>query len=389
MTDWRSSKHLSRISKKTQERCSILLFDPPTQKKFVEVSLELFHFFYAAGSIPCSLYFGIGDLILEFVTPATYSKELLDQLYNSTLKKTEDIGLFIQKKDRPAYFAFIDSVRERKIKALLEDSPELDAKVLNVYSNISSASQMVVKGGVNAEVAQTVAQTTAYLVDNLLDSETTVSTLSKMIICDDTLYDHSATVAMLSVTIGSQIPQSSDKKEALVLGMCGLYHDIGKTCIPSAILNKPGKFTKEEFEIMKTHSALGAEELEKIAQSLELDERIIRVAGEHHENFDGTGYPKGKKGCLETHPETGIHPFTRIVTIADVYSALLMKRVYKEAYEAHEALKIMTDIKHKFDPDILNSFLETVKISEESQKKSSKGKLIIIDQGKVSVKKTG
>ena len=393
MTDWQSSDHVNRISEATKKRCTIERIDPQEIKRFVAISLELYHMFYEAKKIPCSLFFRVGDLMIEFVKPREYSSELLQQLYNSVLKNSDDIGLYIQKKDKPVYHAFMDERREKKIQGLMTNVSNLDPKVLKLYSNISSVSQMVVKGGINTQTAELVAQTTAYLVDNALSSEATISTLSKMIVCDDTLYDHSATVAMLAVTIGTKMLDNPvEKKEAKALGLSGLYHDLGKTCIPSAILNKPGKFSAEEFEIMKTHAELGRQELQalKDQKGIDLDDRVIRVASEHHENYDGSGYPCGKCGRFEENPELGIHPFTRIVSIADVYSALLMKRVYKDAYEAHEAIQIMSEMTHKFDPVYFSAFLKNVVDSlKHDAKKSNSGKLIIIDQGKVTVKKTG
>ena len=116
-------------------------------------------------------------------------------------------------------------------------------------------------------------------------------------------------------------------------------HDIGKIAVDDAILRKPGKFTPEEFEIMKSHAAEGAKILSQIVQNVD-NERFrqiaINMAHYHHERFDGTGYPEKLKG--EQIPLEA-----RIMAIADVYDALVSKRVYKEKMTFEEANKIILD----------------------------------------------
>lgn len=113
-------------------------------------------------------------------------------------------------------------------------------------------------------------------------------------------------------------------------------HDIGKISIPEEILNKPGKLTVEEFEIMKGHSAIGAEILEEASQSRE--DSFLQLAHDicrwHHERYDGNGYPDGLKG--EEIPIAA-----QVVSLADVYDALTSKRVYKEAYTHEKAMEMI------------------------------------------------
>ena len=112
-------------------------------------------------------------------------------------------------------------------------------------------------------------------------------------------------------------------------------HDIGKIGIPEEILNKPGKLTKEEYEIMKEHTVIG----EKMLKSLELyqDEPLVKTACEigrwHHERYDGKGYPDGLKG-------DEIPISAQIVSIADVYDALVSERVYKKAFSHEKAMEM-------------------------------------------------
>lgn len=135
-------------------------------------------------------------------------------------------------------------------------------------------------------------------------------------------------------------------------------HDVGKVGIPDAILLKPGKLTDDEFEIMKTHAQLGAEALEVAERELGSNSfmRYAReIAASHHEKWDGSGYPKGLKG--DDIPMSG-----RLMAVADVYDALISKRVYKPAFSHDKAMEIIREGRGQhFDPDIVDALdvLET------------------------------
>ena len=132
-------------------------------------------------------------------------------------------------------------------------------------------------------------------------------------------------------------------------------HDIGKVGIPDAILLKPAKLTPEEFEIMKTHTEYGANVLMEAEQNINklgrsLFHMGVEIAQNHHEKYDGTGYPKGLRG--EDIPLSA-----RIIAIADVFDALMSKRPYKEPFSVEKTLKIINDGKgFHFDPDVVDAF---------------------------------
>ncbi len=132
-------------------------------------------------------------------------------------------------------------------------------------------------------------------------------------------------------------------------------HDIGKVGIPDHILLKPGKLTPPEMQIMKTHSYLGYLAIQQAEQDLEYPLDFLHLAKDiahyHHEKWDGSGYPDGLVG-------DDIPISARLMAIADVFDALISRRVYKEAFTIESAVNIITQGKAKhFDPDIVDAFL--------------------------------
>ena len=155
---------------------------------------------------------------------------------------------------------------------------------------------------------------------------------------------HILHVNIITKYLLKQLVQRTDKyplskSDITLISTASSLHDIGKISISDTILNKPGRLTAEEFEVMKTHSAIGG----KILMELPMEQQkapLVKVAFEicrwHHERYDGNGYPDGLKG-----DEIPIAP--HVVDLADVYDALISKRCYKNAYSHDEALKMILD----------------------------------------------
>jgi putative two-component system response regulator len=142
------------------------------------------------------------------------------------------------------------------------------------------------------------------------------------------------------------------EEDAELLKMASPMHDIGKVGIPDSILKKPAKLTSEEFEVMKTHAELGWKMLGDSTRPILKAASIIAI--EHHERWDGNGYPKGKSG-------DDIHIYGRITALADVFDALGSDRCYKKAWELEKILTLLTEEKGKqFDPKLIDLFFENL-----------------------------
>lgn len=162
---------------------------------------------------------------------------------------------------------------------------------------------------------------------------------------------HIRRVAEYSRLLGHYHPSISED-DANVVYHAAPMHDIGKMTIPQEILHKAGPLTEEEYEVMKTHTT-NAYNLLKIS-----DRKLMKaaevIAYQHHEKWNGTGYPQGLAG-------EDIHLFARIVALADVFDALTHKRLYKDAWPIEDAVNFITDQKNShFDPQLVDIFIENL-----------------------------
>jgi HD-GYP domain-containing protein (c-di-GMP phosphodiesterase class II) len=178
------------------------------------------------------------------------------------------------------------------------------------------------------------------------------------------------------------ISQDEIDKSRDILRMAAMLHDVGKVAISDLILKKPGRFTPEEFEIMKQHTVLGARLFSD--RKSDFDDAAAEVALNHHERWDGRGYP-GYVDVLTGNPLTDyikadgtpqgktaeeIPLYGRIVALADVYDALSSARVYKEAWDENKVLEtIEKESGNQFDPEIVEIFFSILDVLRSIQKR--------------------
>lgn len=184
---------------------------------------------------------------------------------------------------------------------------------------------------------------------------------------DDYTYAHSVNVAVLSCIIGFGLGLSEQDLTNLVLA--GLLHDVGKLSIPNEILNKPGRLTAEEYQVMKSHAILS---YEMIKERFDISAQVKQAILYHHENVDGSGYPNGVDS-------EEMNLFAKILHVADVYDALVSKRPYKKPYSAYEATEyLMGGCGIMFDSKVVTAFLRYVPLYP-------KGTLVRISDGREAI----
>lgn len=165
---------------------------------------------------------------------------------------------------------------------------------------------------------------------------------------DDSTYAHCLNVALICRVMAGWLHLSDEDTDILTLS--GLLHDIGKVGISDDILNKPGKLTSEEFDIMKSHSQKGYD----ILKDQDFDERIKLAALQHHERCDGSGYPNALLS-------DDIIKFAKLIAIADVYDAMTSARVYRKGLCPFKVISIFEEEGlQKYDPKYILTFLERI-----------------------------
>ena len=164
---------------------------------------------------------------------------------------------------------------------------------------------------------------------------------------DDDTGRHTHRVGELSVAIATRLGLSGEEVE--LIRLAAALHDVGKIAIPDTVLSKRGKLTAQEFDLMKTHTTIGAAMLADSA--FQLVTMAEEIALTHHEKWDGAGYPAGLS--KDAIPITG-----RIVAVADVFDALTHVRPYKPAWSADDAVaELQRQSARHFDPQVLDAFL--------------------------------
>jgi HD-GYP domain-containing protein (c-di-GMP phosphodiesterase class II) len=194
----------------------------------------------------------------------------------------------------------------------------------------------------------------ATLVDDVVESidrhPDALLSLARLKTADEYTYMHSVAVCALMVALGRQLGLNDTQcREA---GMAGMMHDLGKAAMPQDVLNKPGKLTNEEFEIIKQHPRRG---YEMLLEGAKVSDGVMDVCLHHHERWDGTGYPDKLAG-----PK--ISMLARMGAVCDVYDAVTSDRPYKAGWDPAQALSQMASWKGHFDTTVFQTFVKSVGI---------------------------
>lgn len=193
------------------------------------------------------------------------------------------------------------------------------------------------------------------MVDNIVDSmfrfPSALLPLAQIKTFDEYTFQHSVSVAALSVAFGRVLELPRDEINDIAMG--GLLHDVGKALVPGRILNKPGKLDESEFEVIKGHASHTAKLLNNVQG---ISETTFHAAAQHHERYDGTGYPHGLKG-----DEISLHG--QMLAIVDVYDAITSLRIYHKGIPPSEALaKMFGWGGAHFNPSLVQAFIKGVGI---------------------------
>jgi putative nucleotidyltransferase with HDIG domain len=208
------------------------------------------------------------------------------------------------------------------------------------------------------------------LVEDIADSVSrnpgAIISLARLKTADDYTYMHSVAVCAMMVALAKQL--ELDEAQTRACGMAGLLHDLGKVAMPTAVLNKPGKLTDSEFDIIKTHPTEGYKMLKASPGG---DAVSLDVVLHHHEKIDGSGYPERLKGDQ-------ISLYAKMGAVCDVYDAITSNRPYKTGWDPAESLRKMAEWKGHFDPKVFQAFVKSMGIYPV-------GSLVRLSSGRIGV----
>jgi len=205
------------------------------------------------------------------------------------------------------------------------------------------------------------------MVESIFRNQDALLPLARLKNHDDYTFQHSVGVCALLVAFGRSM--KLDKAVIRQLALGGLLHDVGKARIPERILNKPAKLNEDEFTHMKRHVDEGVLLLQ---ESGGVSEIALQVVGQHHERFDGSGYPGALDGA-------GISLYGQMASIVDVYDAITSARVYHKGMPPTQALKKLLEwSSHHFDPQLVQAFVRSLGIYPS-------GSLVMLDSKRLGV----
>ncbi len=262
---------------------------------------------------------------------------ILTEQYIETIRKQEFSGLYI------------DDDISRDIEVMSVISVKLRYETMNGVKKLFVVDDKDKNEAALAAKKREISVQINSIIDELLENRDMMINMIDLKSFDNYTYAHSVNVTVLSLVIG--ISMGLDRKQLSELGLGAILHDIGKVFVPKEIVNKPGMLTPAEFEEMKSHSLRGYE-YARDKYRIPMSSYIAIL--DHHEKWDGSGYPNGASGGR-------ISLFGRIISIADVYDALTSERSYRPAMSPSEAMEyIFGNSGTMFDAEIVDIFKKKI-----------------------------
>ena len=251
----------------------------------------------------------------------------------------------IRNEDIPLYQRYLDALLDGGAEAVPAPAEREKIRAVAIKEKSKAIIKDLIEDPRSGENIKKAVGLATQLTDCIMSSREIIHDLISLNSYDLYTYTHSVNVAVLSVAIG--ITHGMGRDDAGSLGVGALLHDIGKSGIPTEILNKPGKLSVPEYEIVKGHVVEGA----KILRTHDaIPQSASEVVLQHHERISGRGYPYGLSGSAVTL-------FGRIAAIADCYDAMTTRRPYQGAYTPYEALFQITKEVENYDRDVLETFI--------------------------------
>lgn len=218
----------------------------------------------------------------------------------------------------------------------------------SVKKRVSEGIQYLYNNSDSEQFSRTTTSITNDLMKAINDNAAIAVDINALKTSDEYTFKHSVDVATMSMIIAKK--QGMKQEDIYNIGIAGLLHDMGKSKIPLEILNKPGKLNDDEFAVMKQHPVLGYEILK---EKKEFNKAISLAVLQHHEKMNGKGYPMGVTSDHIIH-------YAKILSVVDVYDALVTERPYKKAFSQRTAVEMIMSMTEELDITAMKSFLASV-----------------------------
>jgi HD-GYP domain-containing protein (c-di-GMP phosphodiesterase class II) len=304
-----------------------------------------------------SVYIDMNNILVAPMVPL--KKEDIDRLVKWGIEEVETAGVMVKQEDQPS--AERESLKDKvsKLTEMMEsdsggnDGVLYPGSIEDLFEELVSMVEDVfekVRNGVGYDKEKIIE-----LVDRLIEKVKEDKNKALAVAAAEHegkyIYTLAASVSIFAVVTGMSLEYG--KHRLIPLGVGALLHDLGMVRVPSYITEKKGSLSEEEYNRIKTHPIYG---YRIITKELELTNEIATIALQHHEAFDGTGYPRKSKG-------ESISEFAKIVSICDVYAAMTRKRSYRDEHLSYNAMKnVLSESNRKFDPGIVKAFLSNMAI---------------------------
>ena len=275
---------------------------------------------------------------------------ILDEYVIESLLKLGVMNVYIQEGEiDPEEEKLVISPEAQKNIEKLHTSDRSKVKLSNsVRERVAHGIQYIYSNAEAHDLSEATSSITNDLLDAIDSNDAIAIDINELKTSDEYTIKHSVDVATISMILAKQ--QGLSRKDIYEIGVAGLLHDVGKTRVPIDILNKPGRLDDKEFEVMKQHTVFG---YRMVKDKPDFNEAISLAVLQHHEKINGRGYPLGAN-------ENQITPYAKILSVADIYDALVTERPYKQAFSQRDAVEMIMSMTGELDMSAMKSFLESM-----------------------------
>lgn len=278
---------------------------------------------------------------------------LLDDYLIESMQKLGIGGVYISEgEEDPEAEKEIDEKLPAAVRHTISKMRTADPSKVKLSESVKKRVSEGVQYLYNNSSSETFTNTTNSITKDLMkainDNDAIAVDINALKTSDEYTFKHSVDVATMSMVIAKE--QGLPQQDIYNIGIAGLLHDMGKSKIPLEVLNKPAKLSDEEFAIMKKHPVLGYEILK---EKEDFSQVIALAVLQHHEKMNGKGYPMGVASDK-------ICPYAKILSVADVYDALVTARPYKKAFSQRTAVEMIMSMTEELDITAMKSFFSSV-----------------------------